>query len=155
MTEREGPGAPSIATSPAAHPDLLAIISEQPLDVAALERAVATAADGAVVTFRGVVRNHDHGEAVTGLDYLAHPDAAAFLQASCSRIADETGLRIAAAHRIGSLTVGDLALVAAVAAPHRSEAFAAIDRLVDDIKRTVPIWKRQHVADGATEWVSL
>jgi len=56
---------------------------------------------------------------------------------------------------VGSLGVGDTALVASVAAPHRAEAFAACERLVELIKSTVPIWKRQHLADGATEWVGL
>lgn len=134
---------------------LAALITATPLDVAAIEAAVATRADGAVVTFRGVVRDHDHGQTVTGLDYQAHPDAESFLSASCDRIAAETGLRVAAAHRVGPLEIGDVALVAAVAAPHRAEAFAALERLVDDIKRTVPIWKRQHMAGGTTEWVGL
>jgi molybdopterin synthase catalytic subunit len=132
-----------------------ALVTAAPLDAAAIEAAVATRADGALVTFRGIVRDHDHGQAVTGLDYLAHPDAEDFLRASCERVAAETGLRVAAAHRTGPLEIGDLALVAAVAAPHRVAAFAAIDRLVDDIKSTVPIWKRQHVAGGTTEWVGL
>jgi len=66
-----------------------------------------------------------------------------------------TGLRVAAAHRVGALVIGDVALVASVAAPHRAEAFAACEQLVDLIKLTVPIWKRQHLADGATEWVGL
>ncbi|MFN4002988.1 molybdenum cofactor biosynthesis protein MoaE [Microcella sp.] len=132
-----------------------ALVTAAPLDAAAIEAAVATRADGALVTFRGIVRDHDHGQAVTGLDYLAHPDAEDFLRASCERVAAETGLRVAAAHRTGPLEIGDLALVAAVAAPHRAAAFAAIDRLVDDIKSTVPIWKRQHVAGGTTEWVGL
>lgn len=156
MPEAGEHGAPSIATTSAdLGGGLLAIISEHPLDAEAIERTVATSRDGAVVIFRGVVRDHDHGVAVTGLDYLAHPDAAEFLLQSCARIATETGLRVAAAHRVGSLEIGELALIAVVAAPHRSVAFAAIERLVDDIKLTVPIWKRQHVADGTTEWVGL
>jgi len=134
---------------------VLAVISNEPLDAAAIEAAVLTRADGAVVTFRGVVRDHDHGLTVSGLDYQAHPDAEKFLRESCTRIASETGLRVAAAHRVGALAIGDLALVAAVAAPHRAEAFAAIERLVDDIKQTVPIWKRQHLDGGTTEWVGL
>jgi len=142
-------------TDAASIESVVALISSEPLDVAAIEAAVLTPADGAVVTFRGVVRDHDHGAAVQGLDYQAHPDAERFLRESCTRIADQTGLRAAAAHRIGSLAIGDLALVAAVAAPHRAEAFAAIEALVDDIKRTVPIWKRQHREGGTTEWVGL
>jgi len=101
------------------------------------------------------VRDHDHGLSVTALDYEAHPEAAAFLTAACSQVAERTGLRVAAAHRVGSLVVGDTALVAAVAAPHRHEAYAACEELVDLIKLTVPIWKRQHLRDGATEWVGL
>jgi molybdopterin synthase catalytic subunit len=132
-----------------------ALISSEPLDAATIENAVLTSADGAVVTFRGVVRDHDHGAIVRSLDYQAHPDAERFMAESCARIADESGLRVAAAHRVGSLAIGDVALVAAVAAPHRAEAFAALERLVEDIKQTVPIWKRQVLIDGVTEWVGL
>ena len=135
--------------------DVLALISEDELDAAALERFVMTPANGALVTFRGVVRDHDHGQSVSALDYEAHPDATRFLEDACRTVALESGLRVAAAHRVGSLVVGDTALVAAVAAPHRAEAFAACARLVDVIKETVPIWKRQYLAGGVTEWVGL
>ncbi len=134
---------------------VFARISDQPLDSAAIEAFVLDSEHGALVTFRGVVRDHDHGLAVSALDYQAHPDAERFLEDCCATIAAETGLAVAAAHRVGSLVVGDVALVAAVAAPHRAEAFAACGALVDLIKTNVPIWKRQHLADGATEWVGL
>jgi molybdopterin synthase catalytic subunit len=134
---------------------VFALISDQPLDSAAIEAFVLDSEHGALVTFRGVVRDHDHGLAVSALDYQAHPDAVRFLEDCCETIAAETGLAVAAAHRVGSLVVGDVALVAAVAAPHRAEAFTACGALVDLIKSTVPIWKRQHLADGATEWVGL
>jgi molybdopterin synthase catalytic subunit len=135
--------------------DALARIVEGPIDRAELEAFATTSADGAVVVFEGVIRDHDHGEGVTALDYSAHPDAAAFLQTICDRVAEESGLRIAAAHRIGHLVIGDVALVAVVAAAHRREAFATCARLVDEIKAGAPIWKRQELADGATEWVGL
>lgn len=135
--------------------EILALISEDPLNADAIESFVLDAMNGAVVTFRGVVRNHDHGEPVSALDYQAHPEAERFIRECCATVAAETGLRVAAAHRVGSLVVGDVALVASVAAPHRAEAFAACQRLVDLIKERVPIWKRQHLADGATEWVGL
>ena len=135
--------------------DVLALISAEPIDATAIENFVLDDEKGALVTFRGVVRNHDHGLAVVSLEYSAHPDAARFLEDCCRTIATETGLRVAAAHRVGPLIVGDIALVAAVAAAHRGEAFAACEQLVDLIKQTVPIWKRQHLADGATEWVGL
>ena len=132
-----------------------ATISTNPLDAARIESLVSSPESGAAVTFRGVVRNHDHGLAVTALEYRAHPDAEAFLEECCATVAAETGLTVAAAHREGFLVVGDVALVASAAAPHRAEAFAACERLVELIKQTVPIWKRQHLADGTTEWVGL
>jgi molybdopterin synthase catalytic subunit len=135
--------------------DTLELISSVDIDVAAVENAVLTDHDGALVTFRGIVRNHDHGESVSALDYQAHPEAARFLAECCETITRETGVRVVAVHRVGSLVVGDTALVAAAAAAHRHEAFDACERLVDLIKKTVPIWKRQHLADGATEWVGL
>jgi molybdopterin synthase catalytic subunit len=135
--------------------DVFAAISDAALDTAAIEDFVMTAEHGALVTFRGIVRDHDHGLAVSALDYQAHPDAVRFLEDCCRQVAAETGLRVAAAHRIGSLVVGDTALVAAVSAPHRAEAFEACERLVELIKARVPIWKRQHLADGTTEWVGL
>jgi molybdopterin synthase catalytic subunit len=134
---------------------VLAYIADSPIDAAPLEEFVLTPADGALVTFRGIVRDHDHGLSVSALDYQAHPEAERFLTEACAAVAAETGLRIAAAHRVGALAIGDTALVAAAAAPHRAEAFAACERLVEIIKQTVPIWKRQHLADGATEWVGL
>jgi molybdopterin synthase catalytic subunit len=134
---------------------ILASISTDPLDAAPLEAFVMTAHNGALVTFRGIVRDHDHGVAVTALDYRAHPDATRFLEECCEEVAQATGLRVAASHRVGSLVVGDTALVASVAAPHRAEAFAACAGLVDLIKIRVPIWKQQHLADGVTEWVGL
>ena len=132
-----------------------ALVSETPLDATAIEESVLSDEHGALVTFRGIVRNHDHGLAVSALEYQAHPEAARFLAECCATITAETGLPVAAAHRVGHLVVGDIALVAAVAAGHRGEAFAACEKLVDLIKQTVPIWKRQHLADGATEWVGL
>ena len=135
--------------------DVLAHITSEVIDRAALEAFVLDDANGALVTFSGVIRNHDHGSSVTALDYSAHPDAERFLTEACELVAHQTGLRVAAAHRIGSLVVGDIALVAAVAAPHRAEAFAATERLIVIIKSTVPIWKRQHLEGGTTEWVGL
>jgi molybdopterin synthase catalytic subunit len=133
----------------------LAVVTEQVLDSGAVERAVLSRADGALVTFRGVIRDHDAGALVTRLDYSAHPDAERFLADACAGVAEETGLTVAAAHRVGALEIGEVALVAVVAAPHRAEAFAACARLVDEIKSSVPIWKRQHSPDGTSVWVNL
>jgi molybdopterin synthase catalytic subunit len=131
----------------------LAAVTADPIDAAAVEAAVLARSDGALVTFRGVIRDHDAGHSVTRLDYSAHPDAEAFLRAACEQAAG--GLVVAAVHRIGTLQIGDVALVAAVAAPHRAEAFAVCAALIDTIKAQVPIWKRQHSPDGTTEWVGL
>ncbi|KHJ71913.1 molybdenum cofactor biosynthesis protein MoaE [Rhodococcus sp. Chr-9] len=135
--------------------ELLARISSEPLDPAAVDAAVAGAEHGAVVLFTGVVRNHDDGQSVTALQYQAHPDAETFLRRCCEDVAAKSGLPVAAVHRVGDLTIGDLALVAAVAAPHRAEAFATCAELVERIKAEVPIWKRQHFTEGASEWVGL
>ncbi|KQO97144.1 molybdenum cofactor biosynthesis protein MoaE [Leifsonia sp. Leaf264] len=136
-------------------PDVFATVTTDPLDRAAIEAFVLTPRDGAMVTFEGVIRDHDHGESVELLDYEAHPEAEAFLRAVCEEIAEEFGVRVAAAHRVGRLGVGDVALVASVASAHRADAFAACSELVDRIKERTPIWKRQHLATGTTEWVNL
>ncbi|MDQ4215308.1 molybdenum cofactor biosynthesis protein MoaE [Microbacterium capsulatum] len=133
----------------------VAIITEEPLDEAVVRDAVGDAAHGAVVTFCGVVRDHDGGQAVRSLDYRAHPDAERFLREIVDRVGAETGLRVAAAHRVGDLRIGDVALYAAASGGHRAEAFAACEQLVEEIKRGVPIWKRQHYEDGVSEWVGL
>ncbi|KRE23037.1 molybdenum cofactor biosynthesis protein MoaE [Agromyces sp. Soil535] len=136
-------------------PEVFALVTTAPLDRAAIEAFVQTPHDGALVTFEGVIRDHDHGASVTSLDYEAHPEAERFLRETCAKVARETGLRVAAAHRIGTLAIGDVALVASVAAPHRAEAFTACALLVDRIKERIPIWKRQHLEGGTTEWVNL
>jgi len=136
-------------------PETLSAITDTTIDAAPLEAFVLTPQNGALVTFRGIVRDHDHGESVSALDYQAHPDAARFMQEACALVASETGLRIAAVHRVGALAIGDTALVATAAAPHRAEAFAACERVVEVVKQTVPIWKRQHLTAGVTEWVGL
>ncbi|MGJ8721290.1 MAG: molybdenum cofactor biosynthesis protein MoaE [Salinibacterium amurskyense] len=137
------------------NPASFATITDAAIDEAAIRRAVESPASGAVVVFSGVVRNHDGGNEVWSLEYQAHPEAEALLAQCCAEVAAETGLAIAAAHRVGLLQIGDVALSAAVSAAHRREAFEACELLVERIKATVPIWKRQQLAGGATEWVGL
>jgi len=133
----------------------LALITAEQIDEHAVRQAVETATSGAVVLFAGVVRNHDHGMSVLSLDYQAHPEAERVLADCCRQVTAETGVVVAAVHRVGHLEVGDVALYAAAAAAHRAEAFTACELLVNRIKATVPIWKRQHAADGSSEWVGL
>jgi molybdopterin synthase catalytic subunit len=132
----------------------LAAVREQPLSVDECLDAVRLAGVGGTAVFVGTVRDHDHGRAVVKLEYTAHPRA----QVEIVRVAGEAAalagvLAVAAVHRVGSLSVGELAIVVAAGAAHRFEAFAACRRLVDDVKDQVPIWKRQVFEDGSTEWV--
>lgn len=130
-------------------------ISDAELDLAAHERAVADPRGGAVVTFQGVVRDHDHGRGVTLLEYEGHPSAAAVLREVAAEIAADPGVyAVAISHRVGVLKIGDVALVAAVSTAHRAAAFAACARLVDEAKARLPIWKRQVFTDGTEEWVN-
>ena len=131
------------------------MITTEPLDVAQHERAVSGPRAGAVVSFAGVVRDHDEGRTVTLLEYEGHPTADAVLSEIAEEIAkDPAVLGVSVSHRIGTLRVGDVALVAAVATAHRAEAFAACARLVDEVKARLPIWKCQRFADGTEEWVN-
>lgn len=116
--------------------------------------AVADPAAGGVVSFTGLVRDSDGGRAVTQLEYVAHPDAAAVLERVARTVADDVPVvALAAVHRTGLLAVGDVAVVVAASAAHRGEAFEAARRLIDDLKAQVPIWKRQVFAGGQQEWV--
>jgi molybdopterin synthase catalytic subunit len=133
----------------------ISVITSDVIDEAAVRASVEADDCGAVVMFCGIVRDHDQGRSVVSLDYQAHPDAQRFLAECCATITAETGRAVAATHRIGSLAIGDVALYAAASAPHRAEAFDACQRLVELIKHTVPIWKRQQFTDGASEWVGL
>ncbi len=130
-------------------------LTEQPIDLAEHQRVVAHEAAGAVVGFGGVVRDHDGGRQVIGLEYSAHPSAQQTLADVAAEIAANShGVRaIAVSHRVGSLAIGDAALVAAVTADHRAAAFEACARLVDTVKARLPVWKHQFFADGSDEWV--
>ncbi len=121
------------------------------LDPRVCEAAVVTDADGAIVTFTGVVRDQHDGRRVVGLRYDAHPRAADFLEQVCAKHRS-TDVRVAAQHRIGELSVGELAVVVAVSSPHRAEAFTVCARVIDEIKEQVPIWKFETYADGEAEW---
>lgn len=118
--------------------------------------AITATGHGAIATFVGQVRDHDpsvEGE-VTHLEYSAHPDADLVL----SRIAHETcppGVTVAVTHRVGLLAVGEAAIVAAAASPHRAQAFDACRDLVERVKAELPVWKREILADGSHTWVGI
>ena len=133
----------------------LAELRDAPLSVDEALSAVSDPAAGAVALFVGTVREQDHGRPVVRLGYSAHPSAAAELHRVAEKVAVSHGATaVAAVHRIGDLAVGDLAVVVAVACPHRAEAFDACRALIDDLKITVPIWKHQQYASGDSDWVN-
>jgi molybdopterin synthase catalytic subunit len=139
-------------THPPARVAAAAVLSN-PLDAARLAAAVDNQHAGAVVTFTGVVRDHDHGRAVTGIEYVGHPSAQQIIADVAAQLAGREGVHaIAVEHRVGTLAVGDLAMAAAVSASHRAEAFRTCSDLVDLIKQRLPIWKHQQFADGTAEW---
>lgn len=120
-----------------------------------LEQMVSDPRAGAVVSFVGAVRDHDHGRSVVDLEYEAHPNAAAVLKEVAAEVCGRHDVvAIAVVHRHGRLAIGDAALVAVVSAGHRGAAFAACADLVDAVKDRVPIWKHQVFADGTDEWVN-
>ena len=125
-------------------------VLETPLSVADATAAVSGPHVGGIDLFLGAVRDHNDGRAVTRLEYHAYVSMA---EKEMQRIAEEIareipGVTLAALHRIGSLAVGDLAVVCAAGAVHRGEAFQACRALIDRIKHRVPIWKREHGPDG-------
>jgi molybdopterin synthase catalytic subunit len=129
-------------------------LRETPLDVAEVLATLDDEAAGGVTLFVGRVRDHDHGKGVVGLDYSAHPSALDRLREVCEKVAatyDVHGL--AAVHRVGSLAIGDIAVVVATASTHRGTAFDASRALIDTLKSEVPIWKHQRFRDGTDEWV--
>lgn len=131
-----------------------AAVGREPITATAMVEAVTDPRCGAVVTFDGVVRDHDGGKGVQDLEYTAHPSASAVITEVAREIAERyPDTLVAVAHRYGPLGIGDSALVCAVAAPHRKQAFVACDELVDTVKQRVPIWKHQRFADGESEWV--
>ncbi|MEO7060167.1 MAG: molybdenum cofactor biosynthesis protein MoaE [Lapillicoccus sp.] len=135
---------------------VLAEVRDAPLSIDELVEAVRDRRAGAVVTFIGYVRDHDHGDSVEVLDYECHPSAARVAGELAGRLAAEGRvLRLGVVHRVGHLRVGDIAVVAAVSAAHRAEAFEVCHTLIDAFKSTVPIWKHQTFTDGSDEWVGL
>jgi molybdopterin synthase catalytic subunit len=131
-------------------------LSPEPIDAAALARELADPRAGACATFEGWVRNRNGGRAVRALDYEAYAPLA---EKEGRRILDEAAarfplLRAACVHRTGSLALGDLAVWVGVAAEHRGAAFEACRYIIDEAKARIPIWKREHYADGTAGWIN-
>ena len=132
----------------------MAFLSSTPLDITALVARVEAPDRGAVTSFLGLVRDHHAGRGVSRLEYSAYAPMA---EAEFARVVSETEARwpvsVALEHRIGTLEIGDAAVAIAVAGAHRDEAFAACRFVIEEVKRRVPIWKKEFYADGTIEWV--
>ena len=145
----------SPASEPAARPVVrLVDLREEPLDVTEVLDALDDATAGGLTLFVGRVRDHDQGQGVHGLDYSAHPSALDQLRDVCRLVAEQHDVTgVAAVHRVGTLAIGDVAVVVATTAAHRGEAFTASRALIDTLKSEVPIWKHQRFTDDTEEWV--
>lgn len=132
-----------------------AVVTAEALVVDQHAAAVDDAAAGAVVTFAGVVRDHDRGRSVAGIEYVGHPSAGRVLEEVVRDVVAGWPVdAVAVSHRLGELAIGDAALVVAVSAAHRQEAFGAASALVDEVKHRLPVWKHQRFSDGTDEWVA-
>lgn len=130
------------------------VLTSDPLDIAALTAAVRHDSSGAIATFVGVVRNEHMGRPVDHLIYEAYPEMA---RREIQKIVDEMRSRwqlsgVAIAHRTGRLEIGEASVAVVVAAPHRREALDACSFGIEEIKKSVPIWKKEFGA-GGEEWV--
>ena len=129
-------------------------LTSNPLELVPLLAEVQSSRRGAIACFVGTVRDHHNGRAVLRLDYSAYAPMA---EAECGRIVAEAEMRwdvsVVARHRIGRLDIGEAAVAVVTAAAHRDEAFTACRYVIEEIKRRVPIWKKEYFADGTVAWV--
>lgn len=130
-------------------------IVSQPLDPAAVLARVGADEDGAALLFVGVVRDHADGRGVTGMRYDAYEEMARTeLRAIAGEAAQRLGTdRVAVVHRVGELTVGEASVVIAVSSPHRAEAYEASRYVIEEIKKRLPVWKKERYVEGDTAWV--
>jgi molybdopterin synthase catalytic subunit len=135
-------------------PVRLLSLRETDLSVDEVYQAIRDPEAGGIALFVGTVRDHDSGRDVLSLDYSAHPAAEAALRGAAEKVAADVDVRaIAVVHRVGSLSIGDIAVIVGASASHRGDAFDAARQLIDEVKRQTPIWKHQGFADGTDEWV--
>lgn len=134
--------------------ETITYLSSSPLDLGTLVARVEAPERGAVASFLGLVRDHHGGRTVSRLEYSAYAPMA---EAECAGIVAEAEtqwpVRVALEHRVGPLEIGDAAVAVAAGAAHRDEAFAACRFVIEEVKRRVPIWKKEFYADGSVEWV--
>ena len=135
--------------------DVTTAVTSDPLDPARALAAVGGEEDGAVLLFLGTVRNHADGRPVRGMRYEAYDAMAREVLAEIAReTAAGTGVeRIHVAHRTGELEIGEVSVAIAVSSPHRDEAYRASRRIIEEIKRRLPVWKKEFYTDGDADWV--
>lgn len=129
----------------------LILLVRESIERAALVEHVRQPEDGAVVTFDGCVRNHSHGRRTLYLDYEAYESMAlAKMREIAEQIHEKFPIhRVAIAHRLGRLAIGETSVFIAVSSAHRPAAFEACRHAIDTLKRSVPIWKKEYFEDGA------
>jgi molybdopterin synthase catalytic subunit len=137
------------------HGVVVAEVTEGPLDGSALLRRLGSPSDGAVIVFEGRVRDHNAGRSVVRLHYDAYREMAdEVLREIASEAVRATGASaIGVRHRVGSLAPPDVSLVVAVAAPHRKPAYEASSYVIEELKRRLPLWKREEYEDGSSRWL--
>ena len=132
----------------------MGFLTRFPISLEALCREVAAPECGGIATFLGLVRNHHEGRVVLGIEYSAYDEMAeSVTEAIIAEAKARWPVRIALLHRTGELEVGEVAVGIAAAGAHREEAFAACRYVIEEVKRRVPIWKRERYSDGTSDWV--
>ncbi|MDX1647466.1 MAG: molybdenum cofactor biosynthesis protein MoaE [Longimicrobiales bacterium] len=132
-----------------------ATVGRQVIDPAAILEHVGAREDGAVLLFVGIVRDHADGRPVSGMRYDAYAEMAGpVLEEIAHEAAQRLGTdRLAVAHRVGELDIGEVSVAIAVSSPHRAESYDASRYVIEEIKKRLPVWKREHYVDGSAEWV--
>ncbi len=131
------------------------LLTDQAIALSDFVAQVETHSAGAIATFCGNVRTHDHGKEVSALTYEVHPETETILSKVVTEVAERHNvISVSVAHRFGKVDLGQSALIVAISAEHRGEAFATCSEMVDEIKAKIPIWKHQVFTDGTDEWVN-
>jgi len=131
------------------------LLTDHVISLSDFASQVETSKAGAVATFSGNVRSFDHGKEVARLSYEIHPTTQKVLEEVVNEVASRHDvISVAVAHRFGEIAIGESALIVAISAEHRSEAFDTCTEMVDEVKARIPIWKHQVFADGTDEWVN-
>ena len=134
---------------------MFANVTPDPIDPAHVLAEVGSSEDGAALLFLGVVRDHADGRPVRGMRYAAYAAMATDVLREIAAEAAErlTTDRIAVVHRFGELAIGEVSVAIAVSSPHRAQAYEASRYVIEEIKKRLPVWKKEHYTDGESEWV--